>query len=347
MLVNLVSFLECFISKDFSSCSLIKEDLRDYHQRHYYHGQFALLTSTWSFKLHATKYKTSELITEQDLCLGLVRIESLRVPSSVKSGSSQGVLLDCDYDLSDPYGLVVKWYFSPRGGTGLRRVYQWIAGQKPLAFGVFKNAVNLSYKASDNPNFQHRALNLIRPTWNMSGTYQCVVETYNDGTAKESSDMLVYSPEKNFQLIHEKNHIDSFRLICSAENLFPTPVMSFRVGNKVLIATENNVSQSRSSLYDIRVGTELGFDDLSEEPSEVTCELSLPEANYTVRQEALIYKNLPKVVPKSAASADLTALDSTNFTTGNSANIPVPYLYIVLIFCIFSRFLNHPHSATT
>lgn len=39
--------------------------LLDYHQRHYYHGQFALLTSTWSFKLHATKYKTSELITEQ------------------------------------------------------------------------------------------------------------------------------------------------------------------------------------------------------------------------------------------------------------------------------------------
>ncbi|XP_026477529.1 uncharacterized protein LOC113383478 [Ctenocephalides felis] len=167
-----------------------------------------------------------------DICQAAVRIKALRVPAVVQDGGVDSVLLDCDYELRNPYGLVVKWYFAPDGKMTMRPIYQWIADQKPHALGAFKNFVNLSYKASDDPNFRYRAMNLLKPTRNMSGTYQCVVETYYDGTAQESAKMLVYVPQSMLLLGQEKVDDDTIRVFCWAHGVYPSPIITMRIANK-------------------------------------------------------------------------------------------------------------------
>lgn len=53
------------------------------------------------------------------------------------------------------------------------QVYQWIPEQAPQALGPLKNRVNLSYVASPRPSERHRALQILRPTIDISGVYLC------------------------------------------------------------------------------------------------------------------------------------------------------------------------------
>ncbi|XP_011862184.1 PREDICTED: uncharacterized protein LOC105558869, partial [Vollenhovia emeryi] len=115
-------------------------------------------------------------------------IRSINIPSSVKVGDVDYVILDCDYVLEDTSskGLVVKWFFNDN-----QLVYQWIHGRSPLADEPAAKYVDLTYKASDDPFTEYRAMKLNKPGIDLTGDYMCVISTFEDERAANAS-MVIY-----------------------------------------------------------------------------------------------------------------------------------------------------------
>lgn len=115
-------------------------------------------------------------------------IKSVNVPAVVKAGDIDYVILDCDYDLENTSSsdLVVKWYFSTN-----ELFYQWIYGRKPQATEPARKYVDLTYKASDDPYTEYRAMKLNKPGVDLTGEYTCVISTFEDERTANAS-MIVY-----------------------------------------------------------------------------------------------------------------------------------------------------------
>lgn len=121
----------------------------------------------------------------------MLQIVEMRVPSVVEDGSATSVILDCDYVLRSAdkkSELVVQWYFQ----NGSSPVYQWIPGKRPQDLGILKGRLNLDYRASNDPYKRHRALEILKPTYELSGVYRCKVATVEE-EAVSARTMIVYS----------------------------------------------------------------------------------------------------------------------------------------------------------
>ena len=121
----------------------------------------------------------------------MLQIVDMRVPAVVEDGSATSVILDCDYVLRSAdkkSELVVQWYFQ----NGTSPVYQWIPGKRPQDLGVLKGRLNLDYRASNDPYKRHRALEILKPTYELSGVYRCKVATVEE-EAVAARTMIVYS----------------------------------------------------------------------------------------------------------------------------------------------------------
>lgn len=114
-------------------------------------------------------------------------IKSINVPDIIKVNNDY-IILDCDYDLENTssQGLVVKWFFNTN-----RVVYQWIYGRQPLADEPAAKYVDLTYKASDDPYTEYRAMKLNKPGIDLTGEYTCVISTFEDERTANAS-MIVY-----------------------------------------------------------------------------------------------------------------------------------------------------------
>ena len=139
---------------------------------------------------------------------GVLQIIDMRVPAVVENGSSSSVILDCDYVLRQPEKsgeLVVQWYFQDQSSP----VYQWIPGKRPQDLGILKGRLNLDYKASDDPFKRHRALEIMRPTVELSGDYRCKVATVEEEVSATKT-MIVYGNDiwLKFSLSHSGRHLD-------------------------------------------------------------------------------------------------------------------------------------------
>ena len=125
-----------------------------------------------------------------------VKITRMSVPRMIENGTMEAVILDCDYTFSDAerFGLVVKWYLNHDPAP----VYQWIPRQKPQDLGVLRSRLNLRHRASTDPYKKHRALDIIYPTSDLSGTYTCEVTSLSsyDGEHTMSKEMTVYGKLK-------------------------------------------------------------------------------------------------------------------------------------------------------
>lgn len=115
-------------------------------------------------------------------------IKRINVPSAVKVGDVDHVILDCDYDLENTSskGLVVKWFFDDE-----RVVYQWIYTMTPVANELIAKHVDLTYKASNDPLTEYRAMKLNEPGIALTGDYTCVISTYQDERVANAS-MVIY-----------------------------------------------------------------------------------------------------------------------------------------------------------
>ena len=150
-----------------------------------------------------------------------LEITELRVPQVVEDGSATSVILDCDYALRSPdkrSELVVQWYFQ----NGTSPVYQWIPGKKPQDLGILKGRLNLDYRASNDHYKRHRALEILNPTYELSGTYRCKVATVEE-EATASRTMIVYSKWKSISfVVHEKKKHDDGSSISGFSKLAPS-----------------------------------------------------------------------------------------------------------------------------
>lgn len=115
-------------------------------------------------------------------------IRSINIPAVVKANDTDYIILDCDYDLENTSskGLVVKWFFNIN-----QVVYQWIYGRYPLADEPAAKYVDLTYKASDDPYTEYRAIKLNKPGVDLTGEYTCVISTFADERTANAS-MIVY-----------------------------------------------------------------------------------------------------------------------------------------------------------
>lgn len=111
------------------------------------------------------------------VCSG-ISIKNLTVPQTYildhsSAGAPKPLILDCEYEV-DPRdeGIVLKWVF------GKFPIYQWIPGSHPIPLQKFKQHLDKTHTASDDPKQMYRALSILNPTWNMTGNYTCSLQSY-------------------------------------------------------------------------------------------------------------------------------------------------------------------------
>src|SRR6266480_2324717 len=100
-----------------------------------------------------------------------VQIQSLLVPKYVENGTEDSIVLDCLYSLDpilDKY-LVVKWFLN----NDREPIYQWIPEMGTRhASKRLEGRINMDFTVnSADPLMKYRAINILRPTTDLSGTY--------------------------------------------------------------------------------------------------------------------------------------------------------------------------------
>ncbi|CAG2106916.1 unnamed protein product [Medioppia subpectinata] len=137
-----------------------------------------------------------------NICSALLKIKEMSIPRLVRNGTEESVVLDCVYSLDkiDDKNLVVKWFFN----DDPEPIYQFIA-----EFGLrhassrLKGRINLNYTVNNNdPLIKYRALNLLRPTVDLSGRYQCHVQSLYSQDSKEGS-MIIYATPKDIEFSYK------------------------------------------------------------------------------------------------------------------------------------------------
>ncbi|XP_018494830.1 uncharacterized protein LOC100900492 [Galendromus occidentalis] len=154
-----------------------------------------------------------------------VRIVNLAVPRLVQNGTTPSVVLDCIYSYTEEdQQLVVKWFFN----QDPKPIYQWIPDLSKRAYSksrVFDGHINRSYEATEDPNTKFRALNILRPSTEMSGNYSCSVTSLM-GQDTRTQDMIVYAKPRIFDLsLLRADHSEETRFRCKIEGVFPEPLL--------------------------------------------------------------------------------------------------------------------------
>ncbi|XP_029174688.1 uncharacterized protein LOC114943263 isoform X2 [Nylanderia fulva] len=217
-------------------------------------------------------------------------IKSISVPSAVKVGDVNHVILDCDYALENTssQGLVVKWFFNDD-----RLVYQWIHGREPLADESARKYIDLTYKASDDPYTEYRAMKLDKPGIDLTGDYTCVISTFEDEKAANAS-MVIYSTEEKFKFQYQRKSIDDkdgLEATCMAEGVYPQPILDISVKDLPEKQTSRpTVTLREDGLYNILSRVDL-LDEELPEAAELRCTLDIPRANYTVSRKSIYYSS--------------------------------------------------------
>ncbi|KAK8389672.1 hypothetical protein O3P69_008983 [Scylla paramamosain] len=155
-------------------------------------------------------------------CCGL-HIVDLVVPEVVLNGSRSSVVLDCvyRYERYEQAGLVVKWFWNHEPEA----VYQWIPGKKPVALGLLKGRVNLDYHATKDKYGRHRAMEVLRPTTDLTGYFTCRVSSFHDEKFT-SKKMIVYAPATTMNLTYSRPAPGQVNISCEAHGIYPEPCLT-------------------------------------------------------------------------------------------------------------------------
>nr|XP_040569180.1 uncharacterized protein LOC121118656 [Lepeophtheirus salmonis] len=212
----------------------------------------------------------------------------MRVPAVVESGREPHVILDCDYDIGDNEGsqIDVKWYFK----DDPQPFYQWLPGRNPQTIGdLFKGRIDLSFVVDEKNGFKrHRAIKIIRPTTELSGTYRCKVSSFVDEDF-ETKRMTVYSPAQDLKLYYTKPDSRRINLTCKATGVYPKPEVSLTWGPLANQRGETTtLTVERDGLFDISVHKILLEEKLKPE-TVFGCILSIPDTSYTVKEETMYF----------------------------------------------------------
>lgn len=221
-------------------------------------------------------------------CRGLHIIE-LEVPAVIQNGSQSSVLLDCKYHYEryEEDGLVVKWFWNHEPEA----VYQWIPGKRPEAMGVLKGRVNLDFPASKDKYSQHRALEILHPTTELTGDFTCRVSSFHD-EEYASKRMIVYAPATSMNVSYHKPTPDTVNITCDAHGIYPQPrLLLFRGTNA---RTRKSIGEAKVETVEGEVGYSVFLEALLQDRSlrqetVFECVLSIPDTEYQVRRKIIYF----------------------------------------------------------
>ncbi|XP_015513843.1 uncharacterized protein [Neodiprion pinetum] len=286
------------------------------------------------------------LVASQVKDASQVKITRHTVPDFVESGKEDFVILDCDYDLekTPSEGLVVKWFRNE-----VELVYQWINARdekdtdgwkKPQSVPPFDKYVDLRYKASEDKSKMWRAIKLRNPTPELTGNYTCTVFGVAGNEATSKKPMVVYSTGKNFSLIQSKksvNGTEGVELTCFAEDLYPRPNLQIYVEGVEQIQRPEVTQSVDNMLYAISSRILLKDKDLPEEVT-VGCNLTIPEARYSVSDDSVYYPGSPITTTTATTTLqrkmDIQASDNSQPDTvigGGNAVSSIPNGLMILL----------------
>lgn len=264
-------------------------------------------------------------------------IKSINVPSAVKVGDVNHVILDCDYALENTssQGLVVKWFFNDD-----QLVYQWIHGRNPLADEPAANYIDLTYKASDDPFTEYRAMKLDKPGIDLTGDYTCVISTFEDEKAANFS-MVIYSTGEMFDFGHQRKIIDDkdgLEATCMAEGVYPQPNLdisvTFRPGKQISRPFFKMTTFREDGLYNVLSRVDL-LDEELPEAAELRCTLDIPRANYTVSRKTVYYSRTTTTTSSVTTipehKMDIQALDSSKSGNGDGNFVGCTSINVMLL----------------
>ncbi|XP_043206514.1 uncharacterized protein LOC122372903 isoform X1 [Amphibalanus amphitrite] len=230
-----------------------------------------------------------------------VHISRVRMPAVVLNGSLPSVVLDCDYELETAdrtaAGLVVKWYRDRSPAP----VYQWIPGHRPQAFGALRGHVNLGHVVSDDPLKVHRAVQIVRPTTQMSGDYTCRVTTWR-GVDSATKKMVIYAPAQWMNLTSTKPARHQVNITCLVNGVYPEPVVDIFVGssqsNRRRMRGLRVEKSWKDGAYTVRV-QKLEEDRHLPPEAVIECVLTLPDTDYRRSRRIMYFHG---TAPQSLAS---------------------------------------------
>ncbi|XP_063707872.1 uncharacterized protein LOC134836610, partial [Culicoides brevitarsis] len=233
-----------------------------------------------------------------------VKITNLKAPDVVviNENNQEPIVLDCEYEIGpNEKGFVLKWLLdgSP--------IYQWIPSRAPFALRSFKDRVNVSYEASTERNYKHRALAITRPLWNFTGEYLCNVQTY-ESNDKRSRKIQFIQPETKFDVSFDNVDDEVAIMRCSAHGIAPKPNVTLYVDSIKQTDVTENTEQTDDNLFDVVVHTKI-FRSVLKEGSSIHCELTIPGTNY-VQTKDISYSRL--IRPSSTTTTTTTSTQKTD-----------------------------------
>ncbi|XP_022256422.1 uncharacterized protein LOC111089044 [Limulus polyphemus] len=229
---------------------------------------------------------------DQAADIAAVKIKRLSVPRWVKNGTDVPITLDCEYSYThNDLRLVVKWYYNHQ----VKPVYQWIPvlGNRYVS-GFLQGRLDDTFVADPVDSLsRYRALRIINPTTDMTGTYTCVVSSLVNQDSREQ-EMVVYAPANTILVNHSLTSPKELEVSCSAKGLFPRPQIGLflsepgntvpRFVSGVLIDTI-----SHEEVFDIELRKTFCIKELSTTEATIfECFIEIPGTDY-VRVERKPY----------------------------------------------------------
>ncbi|XP_028047932.1 uncharacterized protein LOC105833723 isoform X2 [Monomorium pharaonis] len=249
-------------------------------------------------------------------------IRSINIPSAVKIGDVDYVILDCDYALENTSS---KGY--------------------PLADQPAKKYVDLKYKASGDPFTEYRAMKLVKPGIDLTGDYMCVISTFEDERTANAS-MVIYSTEKKFDFGYQKKNIDNkdgLEATCKAEGLYPQPTLDISVKDVPEKQTSKpTVTLRKDGLYNILSRVDF-LDEELPEAAELKCILDIPRTNYSITRKTIYYSGTVTTTSSFTTipqhKMDIQALDSSKSGNGGGNFVDRASINLILLPILLAIFI--------
>ncbi|KAH7945454.1 hypothetical protein HPB49_011039 [Dermacentor silvarum] len=228
-------------------------------------------------------------------CLAVV-IRRLSVPRWVRNGTETPAVLDCEYVYNEnDLKLVVKWFFN----DGPEPVYQWIPEMRVReAFGVLQGRLDDTFSVNSRDAYsQYRAIRILRPTWELSGKYTCVVASLA-GQDVRHQEMTVFVPATSFSFNYSnslqsadqnprlRSQEPSVRFLCAARGTYPKPELKLfliKGGRRRPVGEAGVRTFTRATaegLFEVVLHADMAESQLSSLADLFECVLEIPYSNY-------------------------------------------------------------------
>ncbi|KAJ8954757.1 hypothetical protein NQ314_007027, partial [Rhamnusium bicolor] len=232
-----------------------------------------------------------------------IKIKELNVPNSIEFGSTNEIILDCNYEANEETDLELKWYYN--GETDI--IYQWIPDQQKFgsAMGSFKDHIDLEYYVSNEANdtdIMYRALKIKNITPDLTGNYTCKMPDLFHSYSKVASPELVFEAllfaHFSGWLPPAKSGLDIIliqeEVVCTAHGLFPKPAINIYItgenDTKTEIKETTTADEDMNGLYNITTTHVFGNLTNFTNPTKFICELSIPGTDYYLSKSVEYYK---------------------------------------------------------